>query len=413
MKILLATDVFPPKSGGSGWSAFYLARALAQRGHVVRVVMPRAGSQAVQTRAYAEIEVVEIGYRVSNMPGLRAWQRTRALEKTFSAYLAECAREFDVIHAQHTLSIGAAIATKRIARIPVVSTVRDYWPVCLYGTRWRDDTICPICRGGEITRCLRQKYGSAANFMQPALPFVERELRRRQQTLRDSDAVIAVSEYVAQSLRGIARAAQLHVIPNLIDAAETRRLATRDAADALRAAPYLLFIGKLNALKGADWLPQILAQSGVAAPLVVAGDGELKTALARHQQIELRGWLSNAETLTLLARAKALLFPARWAEPLARTLLEAQALGIPTIACDTGGTRDIIEDNVNGLLANSIAEFAAALRRLMNDDALRARLGENAKRAAQAKFSPRVVTEKLEAVYARAIQHAALNLSDS
>lgn len=128
MKILLATDVFPPKSGGSGWSAFYLARALAQRGHVVRVVMPRAGSQAVQTRAYAEVEVVEIGYRVSNMPGLRAWQRTRALEKTFSAYLAECAREFDVIHAQHALSIGAAIATKRIARIPVVSTVRDYWP---------------------------------------------------------------------------------------------------------------------------------------------------------------------------------------------------------------------------------------------------------------------------------------------
>lgn len=413
MKILFATDVFPPKSGGSGWSAFYLAQALTQRGHTVRVAQPRAGLRGTQAREYEGLRVAEVGFEATNLAGLRAWRRTRALEKTFSAYLAARASEFDVIHAQHVWSIGAAVAAKKIARIPVVSTVRDYWHVCLYGTLWRDDAICPICRGGEITRCLRQKYGGAAKFMQPATPFVAREVRRRQQTLRDSDAVIAVSDYVAATLREITHTAQLHVIPNLIDAAETRRLATRDAAAALRAAPYLLFIGKLNALKGADWLPQILAQSGVALPLVVAGDGELKAALARHRQIELRGWLSNAETLTLLARAKALLFPARWAEPLARTLLEAQALGIPTIACDTGGTRDIIEDNVNGLLANSIAEFAAALRRLMNDDALRARLSENAERVAQAKFNPRVVTERLEAVYAQAIQHAALNLSDS
>lgn len=406
MKILLATDVFPPKSGGSGWSTFYLARALARRGHMVRVALPKAGGDEIQTRVYEGIDVVEIGYRASNVPGVRAWQRTRALEKNLGAYLTECARAFDVIHAQHVLSIAAATAVKKNTRVPVVSTVRDYWHVCVYGTLWRDQAICPICRGGEITRCLQQKYGAPAKFMLPAVPLVERELLRRQRTLQNSDAVIAVSEFVAQTVRGIVRDENLRVVPNLIDLQETQRIAAGDTRYATRDMPYLLFIGKLNALKGADWLPEILKQSGVDLPLVVAGDGEWKDALARCTQIEMRGWISNTETLALLARAQVLLFPSRWAEPLARTLLEAQALGVPVIACDTGGTRDIISDTVNGLLVNSVDEFAGALRRLMSDAALRARFSENAKRAAQEKFDARVVTAKLEAVYEFAIRNS-------
>lgn len=420
MNILVATDVFPPESGGSGWSTFYLARALAQRGHGVHVALPKLGIRGTQTREFEGIRVVEVGYRASNVPGLRAWQRTRALEKTFSAYLAECAREFDVIHAQHVLSISAAAAAKKIARVPVVSTVRDYWAVCLYGTLWRDEAICPICRGGEITRCLKQKYGGAAEFLQPAIPLVERELRRRQRALQESDAVIAVSNYVADMLRGIIPGDNLCVIPNLIDADETQQLADGrwQMADGVKLpAPrrargptsnvkrqtsdehYLIFVGKLNRLKGADLLPEILRKSGVNLPLVVAGDGELKDTLARADGIELRGWVSNAESLQFLARAEALLFPSRWAEPLARTLLEAQALGVPTVALNTGGTRDIIGDNFNGLLAENVDEFAAQLRRLTGDAELRARLSENAKRVAQEKFSPAVVASQLENIY--------------
>ena len=410
MKILLATDVFPPKSGGSGWSTFYLARALQQRGHVVRVALPKQGIDGTQTRVYENINVVEVGYRASNVPGLRAWQRTNAIEKTFSAYLAECASEFDVIHAQHMLSISAASAAKKITRVPVISTVRDYWHVCLYGTLWRDNAICPICRGGEITRCLKQKYGGAAKWMRPAVPFVEREITRRQRALQNSDAVIAVSEFVADTLRGIVANENLHVVPNLVDADETTRTAQNALNNtrlAIRDTRYAMYVGKLNVFKGADALPEILEKSGVALPLVVAGDGELKNVLAQCKQIELRGWLANPETLALLARAEILLFPSRWAEPLARTILEAQALGVPTIALNTGGTRDMISDNVNGLLAANMDEFAAQLRRLAGDAELRARLSENAKRAAREKFSPNIVAEKLESIYQRALQHSA------
>jgi glycogen(starch) synthase len=411
VKILFATDVFPPKSGGSGWSTFHLARALAQRGHAVQVALPKQDIDGTQTRVYEGIDVVEVGYRASSAPGWRARQRPRAIEKTFGAYLAQHAHDFDVVHAQHVLSIAAAVAAKKIARVPVVSTVRDYWHVCLYGTLWRDNTICPICRGGAITRCLRQRYGGAAQFMLPFVPFVERELRRRQRALQASDAVIAVSHYVAGTLRGIVAEEKLRVVPNLIDAEETQQIAdrrwqtTNSVKRGTSDARYLLFIGKLNVFKGADMLPEILTKSGASLPLIVAGDGELKDTLARAPGIELRGWVSNAESLQLLARADALLFPSRWAEPLARTLLEAQALGVPTVACNTGGTRDIIDNNLNGLLAGNVDEFAAQLRWLMEDAALRARLSENAKRSAREKFSPGAVAARFESVYESAICH--------
>lgn len=397
MNILIATDVFPPKSGGSGWSTYYLARALLARGHRVEIVEPKADMDGIRTRTFEGMNVVQVGYRASALPGVRAWQRTRALQETLSAYLAKRAPEFDVLHAQHVLTISAAAAAKKIAPIRLVSTVRDYWAVCLYGTLWRENAICPVCHGSELTKCLAQKYGDAARWMQPAVPFVERELERRQRALQASDAVIAVSHFVASVLQGIVPADKLHVIPNLIDVDET----TAEAASAQIESPdeYVMFIGKLNRLKGADLLPEIMDRSGVQIPLVVAGDGELKNDLARARYVDIRGWLPNRATLGLLARAKALIFPSRWADPLARTLLEAQALGVPTVAWNSGGTCDIIESNFNGWLADNVVDLSSYVGRLVGDPTLCSRLGANAKRVAEEKFSPRTVVPKLEAVY--------------
>jgi glycogen synthase len=416
MRLLIATDAFPPNCGGSGWSTFYLARAMQARGHQVQIVQPKRGAPGVRTREYAQLAVTEWAYAASNVPGLRAWQRTSVLDKNFAAFLAERARAADVIHAQHLLTIPAAVASGRLAKVPVVSTVRDYWPVCLYGTLWRSDGICPGCRGDELTHCLAQKYGVLASFGYPFAPFVQRELARRQRALRDSNAVIAVSQYVAETLRGIVQPDTLHVIPNLIDIEETRRLASNYP---IRTTQYLLFIGKLNPLKGADLLPEILRRARVNLKLIVVGDGALRSALAREPNVEVRGWLPNQEALALLARARALLFPSRWADPLARVLLEAQALCTPTVALDTGGTHDIIQHESNGLLARDVNEFAAQLARLINDDALCERLRHGARQIAEARFSDKVVAQQMEEVYQKAIgrkqrsaldpQHSALS----
>lgn len=408
MRVLIATDAFPPKCGGSGWSTYYLARALRSRGHWVEVILPKEGAPGMRTRAYDNLPVTEFGYRAANLPGLRAWQRASVLDTEFSALLAEHAREANLIHAQHLLTIPAAVNAGRAAKVGVVSTVRDYWPVCLYGSLWRVGTrlggeICPVCHGGELVHCLRQKYGAAAPLARPFLKLVERELARRQRALRESDAVVAVSSYVAGTLREIVDANKVSVVPNLVDIEEIHRIVEAGPRDAIPAGPYLLFIGKLNELKGADLLGEIMRRVSTGRKLIVVGDGPLAATIAREPNTELRGWLPNQEALCLLAHAQALVFPSRWAEPLARVLLEAQALGTPTAALDTGGTRDIIENEVNGLLASNVEGLAAQVERLITDESLCQRLRLSAQKIAQERFGDKVIAGQMEQVYERAM----------
>ncbi len=392
MRILITTDAFPPKCGGSGWSTFYLARALLTRGHQVELIQPRHGAAGVRTRTYENVQVTEWGYSATRIPGLRAWQRSAILEKQFVAFLAERARSHEVIHAQHLLTIPPSVAAGRLAGIPVVSTVRDYWPICLYGTLWRDNATCPGCAGVDRLRCVKQRYGPVASLAYPALPFMAMELARRQRALKQSNAVIAVSGFVANKLEGIVEPKRIKVVPNLVDLAELERFAGTGERERS-----FIFIGKLNRPKGADWLPKITARTN--ATVRVVGEGELASDLKRIPNVELCGWLPNAEALKLLARSRALLFPSRWPEPLSRVLLEAQAFGAPTVALDTGGTRDIIQHGVNGLLTSDLDEFCAAVTRISHDDALCAQLSAGARRIAQERFSAPVVTEKLEAIY--------------
>jgi glycosyltransferase involved in cell wall biosynthesis len=99
-----------------------------------------------------------------------------------------------------------------------------------------------------------------------------------------------------------------------------------------------------------------------------------------------------------MRRAEALVFPSTWPEPLSRVLLEALALGTPIAAMDTGGTSELIADDVSGLLAKSTHQLGDALGRIVHDASVRSRLKEGALLRAQA-FSPQALIPRYEALY--------------
>ncbi len=138
-------------------------------------------------------------------------------------------------------------------------------------------------------------------------------------------------------------------------------------------------------------------------PLVVLGSGSEQPAIveaAALHSVDLVtvGWADRNDVLRAMKRTEALIFPSTWPEPLSRVLLEALALGTPIAAMDTGGTSELIEEGVSGLLAHNREELGDALARIVHDGGVRSQLREGAKARAQA-FSPQALIPRYEVLY--------------
>jgi glycosyltransferase involved in cell wall biosynthesis len=80
------------------------------------------------------------------------------------------------------------------------------------------------------------------------------------------------------------------------------------------------------------------------------------------------------------------------------------AFGLPTVATEVGTTPRLIRDDENGLLVRTEAEWVDALERLIRDPDLRRRLGEAARRDAEAKYSVKAVAAQYRRVLAQAME---------
>jgi glycogen synthase len=411
LRILIATDSFPPVCGGSGWSTWELSRGLMKRGHHVEVVKVDAGGRrGVVETTYDGIRVTEFCRPASNVPVVRNLQKNERLWPALEKYLRERLRErpFDLVHGQHAMTTVPAINAAAEANLPAVATVRDYWPVCYWSDLIHDPSqqaLCPECTAGMMTKCVKPRAGAATPAAWTLIPYMRLNLQTKRRTLARASALIAPSHAIAFDLRSRApelAETPLYTIPNPVDMAPLDEI--HDRAPRPKAAPYVLYAGKLARNKGVQFLLGAYQDAGISWPLVVAGDGPMRAALEAEARergiaIEILGWLPREQTLTWMRHAGMLAFPSYGPESLSRVLIEASALGAPIAAMDTGGTRDIVHHEVTGLLSNDPAAFSRDLARLYTDERLRAALGSRARVEAHVSFSAASVVERIEQVY--------------
>jgi glycosyltransferase involved in cell wall biosynthesis len=411
LRILLVTDSFPPLCGGSGWSTWELARGLIARGHHVEIVKVDARSRSgVFERTYEGIRVTQFCRHATDVPVVRNFVKNERLWADLAGYLGTRldSGRFDIVHGQHVMSTVPSIRAAQAAGVPVVATIRDYWPVCYWSDLIVDETateLCPTCSVAMMTQCVRPRAGAAFPAAWSVIPYMRRNLRTKRRALARADALIAVSHAIAADLQRRApelSAAPMYTIPNPVDMSRLDEI----YADAPRPIPerYALYVGKLATNKGVQFLIRAYARAGVTWPLVVAGEGPLRAvieaeALDRKIDIRLLGWLGRTDALTWMRHAEMLAFPSYGPESLSRVLLEAGALGVPIAAMETGGTGDILRSGTTALLSKTPDDFAGDLGRLAADDALRARLGSAARADVHARFSAPTIIEQIERVY--------------
>lgn len=176
--------------------------------------------------------------------------------------------------------------------------------------------------------------------------------------------------------------------------------------------PTILFLGRLSDRKGLPELLEALASpelAGLSWHAVLAGDGPVASYRQQADVLDLQGrvtmpgWLNEAETQELCARAAILVLPSH-AEGLAMAVVEGLAHGIPVVTTRVGAHAEVITDGETGLFVpvSDPDALAAALGRLLRNPALRRRIGLRARALFVARLGMGPYLRRLEAIYGTA-----------
>lgn len=139
--------------------------------------------------------------------------------------------------------------------------------------------------------------------------------------------------------------------------------------------------------------------------LVGHEDRESVDALTAAELAELRRlvtWVGpRSDVKEILALADIFAFPSFYREGIPRVLLEAASMALPLVAADVPGSREVVEDGVNGFLVppQDHAAMADAVLRLAGAPELRRRFGAASRERAVTRFDLSVVAERTEGIY--------------
>jgi glycosyltransferase involved in cell wall biosynthesis len=357
-----------PSAGGAQRQALLLAERLAAAGDEVTVVTARppgsASTSATAGRPRAGIESVRL-----RVPFHRALSYLAVL----LVWVALHRRRADILHA-HSVPLGVlACVLGWLTRASVIIKIPS-WKSFGY------------LRG---TGLRRRFYRWVVNRAAWRIVAVSREL---------ADGVVT---------DGLA-ADKVVIIPNGVD---LDGLAAPGDAGALKAeilgdedATAVLFVGRLVEEKAIDRLLDVWAALPPGRQvLVIVGDGPLRGDLERRAAAQglaesVRFVGHRHDALRFYAMADVFVLPSA-TEGLSNSLLEAMAAGLPVVASDVGGNRDVITPG-SGILVDwrQVPACVALLSRLLQDDRLRKDMGAAARERARA-FAMEAIVRRYRDLY--------------
>jgi glycosyltransferase involved in cell wall biosynthesis len=266
-------------------------------------------------------------------------------------------------------------------------------PIALRAARLLSKPLIARC-GYMWSEFMQRQHG-------PGAAVTRRSQAIEWQLFSSADAVVVTTEAMRDSVveRQPWLASRTHVVPNYVD---TDLFAPGDPRDVV--GDRLCYVGRLD--EAQKNLPALVAAvRDLDVTLDLIGDGPLRPALeaeaTENPRLRVRGPLPHDELPGQLRRAAAFVLPSHY-EGHPKTLIEAMACGVPVIATDMPGIRDLVRDGETGALcgtdAHSLRERILAV---LSDADLRSRIGRGGRDFVVRNYSLDRVIEQELALYQR------------
>jgi glycosyltransferase involved in cell wall biosynthesis len=406
MRIVHATDVFYPSSGGLERSVLALAQRQSLDGHDVLIATPRIPGrphvefvEGVEVRRLLQ-SVSRFGVHLSPLQPFCPPFPDPELVWDFKRLFEEWRPE--IVHC-HGLIVHSVLGPARHVKAAVIAGAHDYSFVCAKKTLLRDGSICPGPKLATCVKCASRHFGPKGAPGAIALYMTGGRLSRAQ--IR-----IAVSSAVANygSSPNPRTDAGVRVVPTFINESDLSAAATAPPPPWAPERPFIFFAGALSEHKGI-WIllhaHQRLVAQGVDVDLVIAGlPQDISVDDLRAPRVHVVMNASHPEVLGAWRAASVGVHPAVWGEPCSLAVIECLASGTPMVATNVGGNPDLLDQGSCGVLVppGDSEALASAIRALLEDPDERHRLGVNGMRRANLLGLDKVWPQ-LEALYWEAI----------
>lgn len=362
MRVLIACPYAIDLPGGVQVHVRDLAGQLRARGHEVRVLAPVAGIEPEGVMGVGgPVRVAYAGTVAPIAPFCR--RRVRLAMQAFGP---------DVVHVHEPYVPSASLHAVRTATAPVVATFHAY----LEGDRAARVAAKLLLRG------------------------VGRRI----------DARIAVSHAAADHAAAF-DGGEVEIIPNGVDVGRFARPGAEAELDGARPRR-IAWVNRLDPQKGFRVMVEAFGRIARELPdveLVVAGDGVDRGAIAALDaaiapRVRMLGTVPHDRLPAHLWGADVLASPAIGQESFGIVLVEGMAAGLPVIATDIPGYREVVRDGVEGLLVPPAdpGALADALRRVLTDSPLAGRLAAAGVERARG-YAWDAVVPRIEQVYRRVV----------
>lgn len=288
------------------------------------------------------------------------------------------------LHNIHHYITPAIIEQLHKRNIKIIWTLHDYKIICPENSFISNGKLCEKCITGEFYHCAINLC-KKKSFLASSLASVEAYYYHRRNTYKLVDYYLCPSKFLLNKFVQFGfKKCQLVVANSCYDIALVDNFMINNAlASKSRDEKYVLYIGRLEEIKGVHTLIEAVIDTNIKLKIVGSGSEEerLKAMASGYKNIEFLGLKSKPEVFMLTMNASFVVCPSICYENLPFSVIESFLFSKPVIGAEIGGIPELVVDGKTGLLfeAGNSAHLCEKMNHLWNNEDIVEQMGKSAR----------------------------------